>query len=95
MTTLSRKDRQALRRMERSLREDDPQWVRSFSDTGPPRFEVLGARLCAVFLSLAAALILAALGLDDRGMFLGGMIVLGALPLVIVLMMLVDKNGQQ
>jgi hypothetical protein len=94
MTTLSRKERRALHRMERALREDDPQWVSSFDDAGLPHHDVIRVRVCAVFLSLAAALILAALGLDDRDMFVGGMTVLGSLPLVIVLMVLVDKNGR-
>jgi hypothetical protein len=62
MTTLSRGERRILRRMERFLREDDPQWGSLFSDTSSTKPQVLEARLCAVFLSLAAALILAALG---------------------------------
>jgi hypothetical protein len=48
----------------------------------------------AVFLAIAAALILAALALDDGQMFLGAMTVLGLLPLVVVLLMLIDKHGR-
>ncbi|WP_445189231.1 DUF3040 domain-containing protein [Pseudonocardia sp. Cha107L01] len=92
MTTLSRRDRRVLRRMERSLREDDPQWVSLFSEISANQPQVLGTRLCVVFLSLAAALILASVGLDDREMYLGGLTVLGLLPLVVVLVMLADRG---
>jgi Protein of unknown function (DUF3040) len=94
MTTLSRRDRRVLRRLERSLREDDPQWVSLFSDISAHQPQGFGTRLCVVFLSLAAALILASFGLDDREMFFGGLTVLGLLPLVVVLVMLADGNGQ-
>ena len=88
MNALSRRDRQVLRRMERSLREDDPQWVNLFSNTNASPTQVSVARLCTVFMSLAAVLILAALDLDDREMYFGGLTVLGLLPLLVVLVML-------
>jgi hypothetical protein len=92
MTVLSRKQRRVLRAMERSLREDDPEWVSLFNRTTVPSFQRLSTRVCAVFLAIAAALILAALALDDGQMFLGAMTVLGLLPLVVVLLMLIDKH---
>jgi DUF3040 family protein len=92
MTTLSRKDRRVLRTMERGLRADDPEWVRLFTRGAVPSCQVLTARVCGAFLAIAAALILAALALDDRQMFLGAMTVLGTLPLVVVLLLLIDRH---
>jgi Mn2+/Fe2+ NRAMP family transporter len=57
-----------------------------------PSFQRLSTRVCVVFLAIAAVLILAALALDDGQMLFGAMTVLGLLPLVVVLLMLIDKH---
>jgi hypothetical protein len=92
MTALSRKQRRVLRAMERSLREDDPEWVSLFNRTPAPSFHMLSARVSAVFLAIATVLILGALALDDGQMFVGAMSVLALLPLVVVLLMAIDKH---
>jgi Protein of unknown function (DUF3040) len=92
MSALSRKQRRVLRAMERSLREDDPEWVSLFNRTPVPSFQMLSARVCVVFLAIATLLILAALALDDGQMFVGAMSVLGLLPLVVVLLMVIDRH---
>jgi hypothetical protein len=92
MTALSRKQRRVLRAMERSLREDDPEWVHLFNRTKVPSFQMRSARVCVVFLAIATVLILAALALDDGQMFVGAISVLALLPLVVVLLMLLDKD---
>jgi hypothetical protein len=92
MTALTRKQRRVLRAMERSLREDDPEWVSRFNRATVPTFQMLSTRVCVVFLAIATVLILAALALDDGQMFVGALSVLGLLPLVVVLLMLLDKH---
>jgi hypothetical protein len=92
MSALSRKQRRVLRAMERSLREDDPEWVSLFTRTPTPSLHMLSARVCAVFLAIAAILILGALALDDGQMFVGAMSVLALLPLVVLLLMVLDRH---
>jgi hypothetical protein len=53
-----------------------------------------GIRVGTVFLTVAVVLILAGMTVGDRQMVLGGLSVLGVLPLMIALVVLAHRNGR-
>ena len=94
MTPLSRREERAWRRIERSLREEAPRLASLGTELDAGRSDMTGARVGAVFLSVALVLILAGIALGERQMVLGGLSVLGVLPLMMTLVALANRNGR-
>jgi hypothetical protein len=94
MTPLSRGEERVWRRIERSLREEAPELARLPADLDADRSDMIGTRVGTVFLTVAVVLILAGMTVGDRQMVLGGLSVLGVLPLMIALVVLAHRNGR-
>ena len=94
MTPLSRDEERVWRRIECSLREEAPELARLAVDLDAGRSDMAGNRVGTVFLTVAVVLILAGMTGGDREMVLGGLSVLGVLPLMIALVVLAHRNGR-
>ncbi|MDX6585136.1 MAG: hypothetical protein QOI10_4320 [Solirubrobacterales bacterium] len=94
MTPLSRGEERAWRRIERSLREEAPELAVLSADLDAGHSDVAWARMGTVFVTVAMVLILAGSSFGERQMVLGGMSVLGVLPLMIALVVLAHRNGR-
>ncbi|MDX6585002.1 MAG: hypothetical protein QOI10_4186 [Solirubrobacterales bacterium] len=64
------------------------------ADLDAGRSDRTGIRVGTVALTVAVVLILAGMTVGDRQMVLGGLSVLGVLPLMIALVVLVHRNGR-
>jgi len=94
MTPLSRREERAWRRIERSLREEAPRLASLGADLDAGRSDMTGARVGTVFLAVALLLILAGMALGEWQMVLGGLSVLGVLPLMMTLVVLANRGGR-
>jgi ferric-dicitrate binding protein FerR (iron transport regulator) len=94
MTPLSRREERAWRRIERSLREDAPRLASLGAELDAGRSDVTGARVGTVFCAVALLLILAGIALGEWQMVLGGLSVLGVLPLMMTLVVLANRGGR-
>jgi hypothetical protein len=88
---LSRRERRALRHIERALVEDDPLLARRLSDE--TKTHSRHSRVVVMFVVMAAALMLWGFAVDQMEMVLGGFVVLGILPLVVGLLVFLFKAG--
>lgn len=82
------------RRIERSLREEAPELARLPADLDAGRSNLTGAWVGTVFLTVALVLILVGMAIGEQQMVLGGLSVLGVLPLMIALVVLAHRNGR-
>jgi hypothetical protein len=94
MTPLSRGEERVWRRIERSLREEAPELARLPADLDAGRSVMTGAWMGTVFLTVALVLILVGMAIGEQQMVLGGLSVLGVLPLMIALVALAHRNGR-
>jgi Protein of unknown function (DUF3040) len=94
MVTLSSRERRVLRRIARGMLDDDPRLAALLSDAGAPQPQpqasVHGVAL--VFLTVTTLLILAGFAFGQPQMVLGGLTVLGTLPVVVALVVLVNRT---
>jgi len=79
---------------QRSLRKEAPESAGLSADLDAGRSGMTWARVGIVFLTVALVLILAGTAVGERQMVLGGLSVLGVLPLMIALV-LAHENGRQ
>jgi len=94
MTPLSRREERAWRRIERSLREEAPRLAGLGTDLESGRSDITGARVGMVFLAVALVLIVAGVVLREQQMVLGGLSVLGVLPLMMALVVLANRSSR-
>lgn len=91
MAVLSRRELRAWRRIVRSLREDDPEWVALFDDRDTAR-RVSGMRVGAAFLAMALSLVMFGLAVGSMQMVFAGVLVLGGLPLLVLLVLAAGRD---
>jgi hypothetical protein len=89
---LSRRERRALRHIERALIEDDPLLASRLSGSTKTHSH-LAAPAVVMFVVMAVALMLWGFAVGQMQMVLGGLVVLGTVPLVIGLLLFVFKAG--
>jgi hypothetical protein len=94
MTPLSRGEERVWRRIERSLRAEAPELARLPADLDAGRSHMTGAWVGTVFFAVALVLILVGMAIGEQQMVLGGLSVLGVLPLMIALVALAHRNGR-
>jgi tryptophan-rich sensory protein len=89
---LSRRERRALRHIARALVEDDPLLASRLSDSTKTHSQ-LAAPVVVMFVVMAVALMLWGFAVGQMQMVVGGLVVLGTLPLVVGLLVFVFKTG--
>lgn len=91
MTPMSRKERLAWRRIERALREEAPELVSLgvHLDAGQP--DLTGSRVATMLFAMALALIVMGVATAQTQMLLGGLLVVGMSPPIIVLVVLANR----
>jgi hypothetical protein len=94
MATLSRSERRLLRHIERGLLDDDPRLAGLLSGPASASKGRSVHRLTYMWIAVGLLLIIGGLALRDMEMVLGGVTVFGTLPLVITLVVLVDRTGR-
>jgi uncharacterized membrane protein YgcG len=92
MVTLSSRERRALRRIERGLFYDDPRLAALLSDSGTAQPQASTHWVALVFLTVTSLLLLSGYAFNQPQMVLGGLTVLGTLPVVVALVVLVNRT---
>jgi hypothetical protein len=95
MATLSRRERRLLRHIGRGLLDDDPRLAGLLSGPTLASKQPPVHRLTYIWIAMGLLLICGGLALPDMDMVLGGLTVVGALPVVIALVVLVDRTGRR
>jgi hypothetical protein len=92
MVTLSSRERRVLRHIERGLLYDDPRLAALLSDPGTAQPQASAHWVALVFLTVTSLLLLSGYAFGQPQMVLGGLTVLGTLPLVVALVVLVNRT---
>jgi hypothetical protein len=92
MVTLSSRERRVLRRIERGLIYDDPKLAALLSDSGTAQLQASTHWVALVFLTVTSLLLLSGYAFGQPQMVLGGLTVLGTLPVVVALVVLVNRT---
>lgn len=93
MIMLSRRERRLLHHIERGLLDEDPGFARMLGGSGIASVKSLMPRLVYLWVAAGMLLIFGGLALSDNDMVLGGVIVQGALPVVVALVVLINKTA--